>query len=43
MLDVMSGGRLVAGLPVGLSYDANLNNGIATVETHEIGIARRSS
>jgi alkanesulfonate monooxygenase SsuD/methylene tetrahydromethanopterin reductase-like flavin-dependent oxidoreductase (luciferase family) len=35
MLDVMSGGRLVAGLPVGLSYDANLNNGIATVETRD--------
>jgi alkanesulfonate monooxygenase SsuD/methylene tetrahydromethanopterin reductase-like flavin-dependent oxidoreductase (luciferase family) len=33
MLDVMSGGRLVAGLPVGLSYDANLNNGIPTVDT----------
>lgn len=33
MLDCLSGGRLVAGLPVGLSYDANLNNGIATVET----------
>jgi alkanesulfonate monooxygenase SsuD/methylene tetrahydromethanopterin reductase-like flavin-dependent oxidoreductase (luciferase family) len=35
MLDVMSGGRLVAGLPVGLSFDANLNNGIATVETRD--------
>jgi alkanesulfonate monooxygenase SsuD/methylene tetrahydromethanopterin reductase-like flavin-dependent oxidoreductase (luciferase family) len=35
MLDVMSGGRLVAGLPVGLSYDANLNNGIPTVETRD--------
>ena len=33
MLDCLSGGRLVAGLPVGLSYDANLNNGIPTVET----------
>ena len=31
----MSGGRLVAGLPVGLSYDANLNNGIPTVETRD--------
>ena len=35
MLDCMSGGRLVAGLPVGLSYDANLNNGIPTVETRD--------
>jgi alkanesulfonate monooxygenase SsuD/methylene tetrahydromethanopterin reductase-like flavin-dependent oxidoreductase (luciferase family) len=35
MLDVLSGGRLVAGLPVGLSYDANLNNGIPTVETRD--------
>jgi alkanesulfonate monooxygenase SsuD/methylene tetrahydromethanopterin reductase-like flavin-dependent oxidoreductase (luciferase family) len=35
MLDCLSGGRLVAGLPVGLSYDANLNNGIPTVETRE--------
>jgi hypothetical protein len=35
MLDCLSGGRLVAGLPVGLSYDANLNNGIPMVETRE--------
>jgi alkanesulfonate monooxygenase SsuD/methylene tetrahydromethanopterin reductase-like flavin-dependent oxidoreductase (luciferase family) len=35
MLDCLSGGRLVAGLPVGLSYDANLNNGIPPVETRE--------
>ena len=35
MLDCLSGGRLVAGLPVGLSYDANLNNGIPTVETRD--------
>src|ERR1700712_2138046 len=33
VLDVMSGGRLVAGLPVGLSYDANLNHGIAPTDT----------
>jgi alkanesulfonate monooxygenase SsuD/methylene tetrahydromethanopterin reductase-like flavin-dependent oxidoreductase (luciferase family) len=33
MLDVMSGGRLVAGFPVGLSYDANINQGIPGVET----------
>ena len=35
MLDCLSGWRLVAGLPVGLSYDANLNNGIPTVETRD--------
>jgi len=35
MLDCLSGGRLVAGLPVGLSYDANLNNGIPMVETRD--------
>jgi alkanesulfonate monooxygenase SsuD/methylene tetrahydromethanopterin reductase-like flavin-dependent oxidoreductase (luciferase family) len=33
MLDMISGGRLVAGFPMGLSYDANLNNGIPPVET----------
>jgi alkanesulfonate monooxygenase SsuD/methylene tetrahydromethanopterin reductase-like flavin-dependent oxidoreductase (luciferase family) len=33
VLDVMSGGRLVAGFPVGLSYDANLNHGIPGVDT----------
>ena len=33
MLDVISGGRLVAGFPVGLSYDANINQGIPGVET----------
>ena len=32
-IDVMSGGRLVAGFPVGLSYDANLNNGVPPTET----------
>lgn len=31
MVDVMSGGRLVAGFPVGLSYDASLNNGIPPI------------
>ena len=35
MLDCLSGGRLVAGLPVGLSYDANLVNGIPPVETRD--------
>lgn len=33
MLDVISGGRLIAGLPVGLSYDANRNGGIPPIET----------
>jgi alkanesulfonate monooxygenase SsuD/methylene tetrahydromethanopterin reductase-like flavin-dependent oxidoreductase (luciferase family) len=35
MLDVMSGGRLVAGFPVGLSYDANINQGIPAIETRD--------
>ena len=33
MLDVISGGRLIAGFPVGLSYDANVNQGIPGVDT----------
>ncbi|KWX01509.1 Flavin-dependent oxidoreductase [Carbonactinospora thermoautotrophica] len=33
LIDVMSGGRLVAGFPVGLSYDANLNNGVPPMQT----------
>ena len=33
VLDCISGGRLVAGFPVGLSYDANLNAGVPPVET----------
>lgn len=33
MLDCISGGRLIAGIPVGLSYDANLNNGVPPIET----------
>ena len=32
MIDVMSGGRLVAGFPIGLSYDAAINNGIAPID-----------
>ncbi|MEU1850949.1 LLM class flavin-dependent oxidoreductase [Streptomyces sp. NPDC019990] len=32
MLDVISNGRLLAGFPVGLSYDASINNGIPPVE-----------
>jgi len=33
MLDAISNGRLVAGFPVGLAYDANINNGIPPIET----------
>ena len=32
MLDAITNGRLVAGFPVGLAYDANVNNGVAPVE-----------
>jgi len=32
VLDTVSGGRLMAGLPVGLPYDACMNNGIPPVE-----------
>lgn len=32
ILDVLSGGRLVAGFPIGLHYDAALCNGIAPIE-----------
>ncbi|WP_328324788.1 LLM class flavin-dependent oxidoreductase [Kribbella sp. NBC_00382] len=32
MIDVMSGGRLVPGLVVGLSYDASINNGVPPME-----------
>lgn len=35
MLDCISGGRLIAGFPVGLAYDANLNAGVAPVETRK--------
>ncbi|MPY98879.1 MAG: LLM class flavin-dependent oxidoreductase [Actinophytocola sp.] len=31
-VDVISGGRLVAGFPIGLHYDAAINNGIPPVE-----------
>ena len=33
MLDCMSNGRLVSGFPVGLAYDANINNGVSPAET----------
>lgn len=33
VLDHISGGRLLAGFPVGLAYDANFNYGVAPVET----------
>ncbi len=32
MLDAISNGRLVAGFPVGLAYDANVNNGVAPID-----------
>jgi alkanesulfonate monooxygenase SsuD/methylene tetrahydromethanopterin reductase-like flavin-dependent oxidoreductase (luciferase family) len=32
MIDVLSGGRLVAGFPIGLPYDASFNNGIPPIE-----------
>ena len=32
MIDTVSGGRLVAGFPVGLPYDACINNGIPPIE-----------
>lgn len=35
LLDCLSGGRLIAGFPVGLSYDANLNASLPAVETRE--------
>lgn len=35
LLDCVSGGRLIAGFPVGLSYDANQNGAIPAVETRE--------
>jgi alkanesulfonate monooxygenase SsuD/methylene tetrahydromethanopterin reductase-like flavin-dependent oxidoreductase (luciferase family) len=33
MIDAMSGGRLVAGFPVGLAYDASINNGVPPIDT----------
>src|SRR5439155_1409555 len=33
LLDCVSGGRLIAGFPVGLSYDANLNASLPAAET----------
>ena len=35
LLDCISGGRLIAGFPVGLSYDANLNASLPAVETRD--------
>ena len=32
-LDCLSRGRLLSGFPVGLAYDANINAGIAPIET----------
>ena len=33
MLDCMSNGRVVCGFPIGLAYDANINNGVPPAET----------
>jgi alkanesulfonate monooxygenase SsuD/methylene tetrahydromethanopterin reductase-like flavin-dependent oxidoreductase (luciferase family) len=33
MLDCMTGGRLVSGFPIGLAYDANINNGVPPIDT----------
>ena len=33
MLDAISNGRLISGFPVGLAYDANINNGVPPAET----------
>lgn len=32
-IDAISNGRLIAGFPVGLAYDANVNNGVPPAET----------
>jgi alkanesulfonate monooxygenase SsuD/methylene tetrahydromethanopterin reductase-like flavin-dependent oxidoreductase (luciferase family) len=32
LIDVLSGGRLVAGFPIGLHYDASINNGVPPIE-----------
>lgn len=31
-IDVLSGGRLIAGFPIGLHYDASINNGVPPIE-----------
>ncbi|ALG86087.1 LLM class flavin-dependent oxidoreductase [Gordonia phthalatica] len=33
MIDQMSNGRLMSGFPVGLAYDANINNGVPPAQT----------
>ena len=35
MIDVMSGGRLVPGLVVGLSYDSSINNGVPPMQVRQ--------
>jgi len=35
LLDCISGGRLVAGFPVGLGYEANQNGGVPAIETRD--------
>ena len=33
VIDHISGGRLVAGFPLGLAYDAGFNNGVPPIES----------
>ncbi|MDQ1689424.1 MAG: hypothetical protein QOK42_2399 [Frankiaceae bacterium] len=33
MIDGITGGRLMAGFPIGLAYDANINNGVPPIDT----------
>ncbi|MBJ8347077.1 LLM class flavin-dependent oxidoreductase [Antrihabitans sp. YC2-6] len=35
MIDAISSGRLVSGFPVGLAYDANINNGVPPAQTRQ--------
>lgn len=35
MIDCISGGRLVAGFPVGLTFDAAINNGVPPIEVRQ--------
>jgi len=35
MIDCISRGRLVSGFPVGLAYDANINNGVPPAQTRQ--------
>lgn len=35
MIDAITGGRLMCGFPVGLAYDANINNGVPPAQTRQ--------